>query len=69
MGGSRNFQRGGGVYACRNFIKVRNRPFNYGEDGGLQNGRGASQVLTLQKRGWAKSFNRAEVGGGGHKKF
>ena len=33
---------------------------NYGEGGGLQNGRGACEVLPLQKRGGGgKSFSRA----------
>ena len=37
--------------------------------GGLQNGRGACEVLPLRKGGGGgKSFTHAE-GGGGHKKF
>ena len=37
---------------------------NYGEGGGLQNGRGggASEVLPLRKGGGGKSFSHAEGG-------
>ena len=40
---------------------------NYGE-GGLQNGRGALEVLPLRKGGGG-NFSHAEARGGGHKKF
>ena len=37
---------------------------NYGEGGGLQNGRGgAREVLPLRKGGGGKSFSHAEGGG------
>ena len=43
---------------------------NYGEGGGLQNGRrGACEVLPLQKGGGGKRFSHVEGGGGGIKTF
>ena len=41
---------------------------NYGEGWGLQNGRGACEVLPYKKRG-GKSFSHAVGGEGGHTKF
>ena len=46
-------------------VQIEGPVINYGEEGGLQNSRGcgASQVLSLQKKGGRSFFSHAKEGG------
>ena len=67
VGGNANFS----VFRFQHVGIPKGLVTNYGEGGGLQNGRGggACEVLPLQKKGGGAENVLAMLKGGGHKKF